>query len=107
MSISAGTPVKQGENTGTLKADVKDESSFVIEAASGVSFVTNLDFTLTNEDEEITIDAGGITSIVKSATATKIAKTDIISGSSTKSGAIQKYGEMPDWDTSQLTNTVW
>ena len=77
----------------------------MIEAASGVSFVTNLAFTLTHEGEVITIDADRITSIVKSATATKIDKA--ISGSSTKAGAIQKYGEMPDWDTSQLTNTVW
>ena len=105
MSRPAGTLVKQGTITGTLKADPKGESTFVIEAASGVSFVTNLAFTLTNEGEVITIVAGDITSIVKSATATQIDK--IISGSSTKSGAIQKYGEMPDWDTSQLTNTVW
>jgi len=81
----------------------------VIEAAPGSSFVKNLALTLGEEDDKVTIAADDITSSVKSATmlATKIAAADIISGLSTKAGAIKKYGEMPDWDTSQLTNTVW
>ena len=101
-------------NTGTLKIEVEGGYSFVIEAAPGSSFVSNLALTLTvknegEEDDIVTIAADDITSSVKSATmlATKIVAADIKSDVSANADAITKYGEMPDWDTSQLTNTVW